>query len=188
MPNKLEITQLLVKARKGHEDAYNNLYPLVYKKLRYLAQNQLNREYSTHTFCKTDLVHEVYEKMVDKQDLDYRDRAHFYAIATRSMRQILIDYARKKKALKRGGARTEVDIDLQNIQANEHAEQILALDELLIKLNELDERMCKVVELRFFGGLSIEDTSDVLNISVATVNRDWVKARAWLYQQLNEPS
>lgn len=188
MQNKMEITQLLVKVRKGQEDAYNDLYPLVYKKLRLLAQKQLNREYSKHTFCKTELVHEVYEKMVDKKNLDYRDRAHFYAIATRSMRQILIDYARKKKALKRGGARTKIDIDIQNIQIDEHAEQILALNDLLIKLKELDERMSKVVELRFFGGVSIEDTADILNISVATVNRDWIKARGWLYQQLNEDS
>jgi len=176
----------LANVRKGEEGAYNDLYPLVYKKLRHLAQNQLNREYSNHTFCKTELVHEVYEKMVDEKNLDYRDRAHFYAIATRSMRQILIDYARKKKASKRGGANSKIDIDIQNLQADEHAEQILALDDLLIKLKELDERMCQVVEYRFFGGLSIEDTSDILNISVATVSRDWVKARAWLYQQLNE--
>lgn len=188
MPNRMEITQLLVKVRNGKEGAYNDLYPLVYKKLRLLAQKQLNREYSKHTFCKTELVHEVYEKMVDENNIDYRDRAHFYAIATRSMRQILIDYARKKKALKRGGVRTQIDIDIQNLQADEHAEQILALDELLIQLKELDERMCKVVELRFFGGLSIDDTSKILNISVATVNRDWIKARAWLYQQLNEAS
>ena len=180
----MEITQLLVKASNGDKEAYNSLYPLVYEKLRLLAQKQLNREYSEHTLCKTELVHEAYEKMIDQSTVDYNNRAHFFAIAARSMRQILVDYARKKKALKRGGEFSKVDIDISNLQADEHAEQILVLNDALDELKNLDERICTVVELRFFGGLSIEETSDVLNISASTINRDWLKARGWLYQKL----
>ncbi|HMB97932.1 MAG TPA: sigma-70 family RNA polymerase sigma factor [Balneolaceae bacterium] len=180
----MEITKLLVKASSGDKEAYNSLYPLVYEKLRLLAQKQLNKEYSDHTLCKTELVHEAYEKMIDQSTVDYNDRAHFFAIAARSMRQILVDYARKKKALKRGGEFSKVDIDINNLQAHEHAEQILVLNDALDELKRLDERICTVVELRFFGGLSIEETSDVLNISPSTINRDWLKARGWLHQKL----
>ena len=182
----MEVTQLLIKAGNGDQEAYNKLYPFVYEKLRNLAQKHLNREYSAHTLCKTELVHEVYEKMVDQSAVDYQDRAHFFAIAARSMRQILVDYARAKKAMKRGGDHSQLDLDVQDLQAEEHADHILVLNELLNNLREINERMCTVVELRFFGGLSIEETAEILNISTATVNRDWMKARGWLYQQINE--
>ncbi|TVR27960.1 MAG: sigma-70 family RNA polymerase sigma factor [Balneolaceae bacterium] len=182
----MEITQLLTKIRGGDNQAYNELYPLVYDKLKAVAMQQLNKEYPNSAICKTELVHETYGKMVDQDVASYLDRAHFFAIAARSMRQILVDIARKKNAAKRGGNLSRVDMELQDLQADQHAEQILALHELLIRLKEIDERLCTVVELRFFVGLSIEETSKVLNISTATVNRDWLKARAWLYQHLNE--
>lgn len=182
----MEITQLLLKVRDGDREAYNELYPLVYEKLKRLARSQLNREYEKNTLCKTELVHEVYEKMVDQNHADYQDRAHFFSIAARSMRQILVDYARKKKSIKAGGNYSRLNLDLKDLQADEHSERILALNELLLKLKEVDERLCTVIEFRFFVGLSIEETSQILNISTATANRDWLKARVWLYQQLKE--
>ena len=182
----MEITQLLIKVKDGNREAYNQLYPLVYEKLKRLAQSQLNQEYGKNTLCKTELVHEVYEKMVDQNHADYQDRAHFFSIAARSMRQILVDYARKKNTGKAGGNYSRLNLDLNDLQADEHADRILALNELLIKLKEVDERMCTVVELRFFVGLSIEETSQILNISIATANRDWLKAKVWFYQYLNE--
>lgn len=184
----MEITQLLQKVSQGDEEAFNTLYPLVYDKLRTLAQIQLNREYSNHTLCKTELVHEAFEKMVeqDQSGMDYANRSHFFAIAAKSMRQILVDYARKKKAKKRGGEYSILNMDLENIQIEKHAQQIIVFDDLLDELKKLDDRMCNVVELRFFGGLSIEETADTLDISTSTANRDWLKARGWLYKKMNE--
>jgi RNA polymerase sigma-70 factor, ECF subfamily len=184
----MKITQLLIKAGNGDTHAYNQLYPLVYEKLRLMARKQLDREYSQHTMCKTELVHEAYVKMVDQRSVDYRDRAHFFAIATRSMRQILVDYARKKKTVKREWIHTQIDPDAVNHKSVEHEEHILALDELLVKLRGLDERVCSVVEFRFFAGLSIEETAEIMELSTATVNRDWIKARAWLHQHLKDPA
>lgn len=183
---QLEITQLLEKVSDGDREAYDELYPLVYEKLRNLAQNQLNREYTKKTLCKTELVHEVYEKMVDQKHVDYRDRAHFYAIAARSMRQILVDHARKKGAQKAGSAFARLQIDVAELHADEHSERILALNELLEKLRETDERLCRVVEFRFFIGLSIEETSKLLDTSPATVNRDWLKAKVWFYKHMKD--
>ena len=184
----MEITQLLKRVGSGDQTAFEELYPMVYEKLKRLAQVQLTREYQSHTLCKTELVHEAYEKMIDYPDPDYQNRTHFYAIAAKSMRQILVDYARKKKALKRGGEYSIQNMDMQEIHIENHAEQIILFDELLEELKELDERMASVVELRFFGGLNIEDTADSLGISSSTANRDWLKARGWLYGKLQEQS
>lgn len=186
----MEITKLLQKVGEGDKEAFNTLYPMVYDKLRTLAQIQLNKEYSNHTLCKTDLVHEAFEKMVDQDQsgIDFANRSHFFAIAAKSMRQILVDYARKKNALKRGGEYSILNMDLQNIKIEEHARQIIVFDELLEELKSLDERMYKVVELRFFGGLSIEETADTLNVSTSTANRDWLKARGWLFKEMKEGS
>lgn len=182
----MEITQLLLKISDGDNTVYNELYPLVYNKLRKLAHGQLYKDYSNTTLSKTELVHEVYEKLVDQQNIDYQSRAHFFSIAARCMRQILVDHARKKKTIKAGGNYSRIDLDLGELRVDEHAERILALHELLIQLKEVDERICTVVELRFFVGLSIEETAEILNISIATVNRDWVKARIWLYRQFQK--
>lgn len=180
----MEITQLLKRVGKGDQAAFDELYPMVYQKLKVLARAQLNLEFHTHTLCKTELVHEAYEKMIDYPEPDYQSRTHFYAIAARSMRQILVDYARKKNALKRGGEYSIQNMDMQEIHIEEHAEQIIQFDEMLNQLKKLDERMASVVELRFFGGMSIEETADCLNISSSTANRDWLKARGWLYSKL----
>lgn len=181
----MEITRLLIKVKDGDREAYNRLYPLVYEKLRKLAQFQLRQEYNNNSLRKTELVHEVFEKMVDQNKVDYQGRAHFFSIAARSMRQILVDHARKKNTLKMGGKYSRLDFDVNDLRAEEHAERVLALNELLNELKEVDERLYTVVELRFFVGLSIEETSQILNISTATANRDWLKARVWLYQHLH---
>lgn len=181
---KSEVTQLLVSIGKGNQEAYNDLFPLVYGKLKELAFSQLNREFHEHTFSRTDLVHEAYMKLVDQTSIDYTDSTHFYAIAARSMRQILVDYARKKKAQKRGGDKRDLTLDENAVDIREHAGQILQLDEHLEELTNLNERLGKIVELRFFAGLSIEETAEMLNISTSTANRDWAKARGWLYMRL----
>jgi RNA polymerase sigma factor (TIGR02999 family) len=179
-----DLTQLLITIGNGNQNAYDKLFPLVYGKLKEIAHSQLNREYHEHTFSRTELVHEAYMKLVDQTRIDYNDRNHFYAIAARSMRQILVDYARKKKALKRGGDQRDLTLDESSINIEEHATQIIEIDTLLDELSELDERLGKVVELRFFAGLSIEDTAAMLDISTSTANRDWAKARGWLYQNM----
>lgn len=186
MTDKSEITQLLIEAREGDAGAYDQLFPLVYDELKRIARNQLAREYSEHTLRKTELVHEVYLKLVDQTQIEWQDRTHFFAIAARSMRQILVDHARKKKAQKRGGDKTHIPLDEDEIDLRKHAEQIVELDELLDRLEELDERMARTVELRFFGGMSIEETAEFLGVSTSTVDRDWKKARGWLYQRLRE--
>jgi len=183
----MELTQLLLKVRDGDKEAYNQLYPLIYDKLKQIAQHQINRDNNLNTLSKTELVHEVYVKMVDQKHIDYQNRAHFFSIAARSMRQILVDYARKKLSQKAGGNFSRINMDTENLQSSDDPERILALNEMLIKLKELNERLCTVVELRFFVGLNISETAEILNISTATANRDWLKARVWLYRQLSNP-
>lgn len=185
-PDKSEVTQLLVRIGEGNQEAYNDLFPMVYSKLKELAFSQLNREYHEHTLSRTELVHETYMKLVDQTSIDYNDRTHFYAIAARSMRQILVDYARKKKAQKRGGDQRDLTLDENALNIREHAGQILRLDEHLEELSNLNERLGKIVELRFFAGLSIDETAEMLDISTSTANRDWAKARGWLYQRLRD--
>jgi len=186
MGNTADVTQILVDIGDGNQEAYNKLFPIVYEKLKDMAMGHLNREYGQHTLSRTELVHEVYMKLIDQTRIDYQDRNHFYAIAARSMRQILVDYARKKKAQKRGGDKKDLTFDESSINIEEHASQIIELDALLNELMELEERLGKIVELRFFAGLNIEDAADMLNISASTANRDWAKARGWLYQRLRE--
>jgi len=186
MGNLADVTQILVDIGQGDKEAYNRLFPIVYEKLKDIATGQLSREYGQHTLSRTELVHEAYMKLIDQTRINYQDRNHFYAIAARSMRQILVDYARKKKAQKRGGDKEDLTLDESSINIEEHASQIIELDTLLDELTNLEERLGKIVELRFFAGLSIEDTASMLDISTSTANRDWVKARGWLYQRLKE--
>lgn len=180
------VTQLLVSVSEGNQQAYNKLFPVVYSELKRIAGNQLRKEYDEITLSQTELVHEVYLKLIDQTKVNYNDRSHFYGIAARSMRQILVDYARKKKAQKRGGNQKDITFEEKYVNLAHHASQIIKLDELLDELGTLNERLAKIVELRFFAGLSIDDTAGVLNISPSTANRDWVKARGWLYHRLNK--
>lgn len=186
MKTRAEITSLLVHIKKGSEEAYDTLFPLVYEELRSLAHNRLNMEYEKVTFTKTALVHEAYLKMIEHGRMEASDRYHFYALASRCMRQILIDHARKKKAEKRGGDRRDLTYVDGLLNEQENAGQLLAIDEKLNELGKLNKRLADIVELRFFGDMTIEATAEVLDISISTVKRDWAKARGWLYKELKQ--
>jgi RNA polymerase sigma factor (TIGR02999 family) len=180
-----DVTELLIQLKKGKDGVYDELYPLIYEELRRLAYGHMNRQYDEHTLSKTELVHEAYLKMIAQSEIDFTDRSHFLSIASRCMRQILIDYARKKHAKKRGGQKDDLTyIDGLFGTENHKAEELINLDEALEELAELNERLCKVVEMRFFGEMTIEETAEALNISKSTVKRDWMKARGWLYKEL----
>ena len=179
-----EATALLLELRGGDESVADALFPLLYDELRAIAHHQLKRERPSHTLSTTALVHEAYERLVDQTRTEWADRAHFCAVAARAMRRILVDYARRRQALKRGGNRQPLPLDEGRIAVEEQAELLISLDSALDRLAEFGERMSKVVELRFFGGLTEEETAEVLGVSVRTVRRDWVKAKAWLFQEL----
>lgn len=184
MRQKSEITELLIEVKKGSSEAYEKLFPLVYSELKNLAFSELQSERNDITVTETELVHEVYLKMVDQTQIDATDKTHFMAIAARCMRQILVDHARKKKAEKRGGEQHDVTYIDELLKAHHEAEEVINLNKKLEELAKLDERMAEVVTLRFFGQLTIYATAEVLGISERTVKRDWAKARGWLYKEL----
>lgn len=183
MATASETTLILKQARDGSEEAYNKLFPRVYDQLLDIAHMRIKRE-ENHTFSKTDLVHEAYFKLIDIDSVDWQDRAHFYAIASRCMRQILISHARKKKAEKRGGSKEPLTYIDEIMEVDRQADNLINLDEALNQLQELNPRLAKVVECRYFGDMSIEDTAEALDISESTVNRDWKKAKGLLYKEL----
>lgn len=185
MSSESSITELLIDIRNGDKSAYDELFPKVYDQLRQIATYQIKREYKNPTIRKTALVHEVYLKLMNESDVDWQNRAHFFAIAARAMRQILVDLARKKKAQKRGGNQTLLSFDEDYIDFSNHAEQLIELNDLINKLSKFDERKSKVVEMRFFGGMTVREIAEFLNVSTRTVDRDWLKARSWLYKELN---
>ncbi len=184
-PTGPDITGLLVAWRAGDRTAVERLFPLVYDELRRIAHRQLGRERPDHTLGTTALVHEAYLKLVDQSRAQLNDRAHFFAVAARAMRRILVDYARRHTALKRG-RRATVSLDDAMLVADGRADTLLALDEALARLAEVDERLSRAVECRFFGGLTEEETAEALEVTARTVRRDWVKAKAWLAQALRE--
>lgn len=186
MEKRQDITGLLIAWRQGDGGALERLFPLIYDELRRIAHRQLSRERAGHTLSTTALVNEAYLKLVDETRVAWVDRTHFLAVAARVMRHILVDYARRHRAAKRGGGGQRVDLDDAMIAATERAETLLALDEALTRLAKLDERMSRVVECRFFGGLTDEETGDALGVDARTVRRDWVKAKGWLYQELHD--
>ncbi len=181
-----EVTQLLQELAHGEGKVVDQLFPLVYSELRGIAHGRLRNERSGHTLNTTALVHEVYLKLVDQDGVEWQNRSHFFAVAARAMRRILIDYAVARKAQKRGGDRRQVPLDEVVVLAEQRSEELLALDEALRRLESLEERHGRVVECRFFGGMSIEETAAALDISPATVKRDWTLARAWLHRELAE--
>jgi len=182
-----EITRLLVSIREGDPGALNALLPLVYAELRAMAHRVGGPGRADTTLNTTALVHEAYLKLHDQASLTLQDRKHFFSVAAMAIRQIVIDQARKRSARKRGGNLRRVDLDAAELSAEDGAEEILALDEALSRLSELDARMARVVELRFYGGLSVEEAAEVLDVDPRTVKRDWRKARAILYAALGEP-
>ena len=188
-PSNRQITELLVRWRGGDQQALDDLLPLVYNELRQIASHYLQRERAGHTLQSTALVHEAYVRLVGPNVPQWQDRAHFFGVAARVMRQILVEYARSHQAAKRGGGICKVTID-EGIEAVPKPVDldILMLDDALKGLAALDEQQSRIVELRFFAGLSIEDTSQVLGISPATVSREWTSARAWLHREVSRGS
>ncbi len=185
--NSQQITQLLNQWSNGDAEVLDDLMPLVYVELRRQASGYLRRERSNHTLQPTALINEAYLKLIDQRDVKWQNRAHFFAIAAQAMRRILVDYARERKREKRGGAAENLPLDeALTIVSQEKSVDLVALDEALNKLARFDERQAKVVELRYFSGLSIDETAEVLNVSNVTIRRDWNMAKAWLHQEITK--
>lgn len=180
------VTRLLAELGAGHQAAFDRLLPVVYAELKRVAARQLRQERPDHTLDPTSLVHEVYLKLVDQREARYADRGHFFGVAARAMRRILVDHARGRRAKKRDGG---VPVDLTpGVAVSAGDGDVLAVDELLDQLAEVDPRQARVVELRYFVGLDIDETAATIGVSRATVKRDWVLARAWLLERLGGPA
>ena len=180
-----EVTDLLIRFREGDRQAEAQLIPLVYDELRRLASRYLNRERGDHTLQPTALVHEAFLRMVNEDQPPWQNRAHFFGVAARLMRQILVDHARRRQSLKRGGSRERTDLDEEfTVYSPEKLAELVALDEALDRLAHQDERQSRVVEMKYFVGLDIDDIAKVLDISPRTVKRDWTMAKAWLHQEM----
>jgi RNA polymerase sigma factor (TIGR02999 family) len=180
-----DITELLARWRSGDRQALDVLMPVVYQELHDLARHYLRREAANHTLQSTALVHEAYVRLAGKRVLDVQGRTHFYGVAARLMRQILVDHARRRGADKRGGHAVTLSLDERLVGSSRQDVDIVALDDALTRLAELSPQQSQIVELRFFSGLSIEETSKVLGMSPATVKRGWTAARAWLFREMN---
>jgi RNA polymerase sigma factor (TIGR02999 family) len=180
------ITRLLLEWSGGNESALANLFPLVYEELRIIAQSHLRRERPGHTLQRTALVHEAFLRLVDQRSVTWQSRAHFFGLASQMMRRILVDHARRRGAAKRGNDAIRVDLDgaLEEVSTDLNFDEF---DQVLQRYEALEPRSGRLVELRFFGGLSIEDAAGALDISVATAKRDWAVARAWLQRELTRP-
>lgn len=181
-----DVTQLLRDWSDGHQNAFDELLPIIYNELRRIAHNYLNRERGDHTLQTTALVHEAYLKLIDQHSVQWQNRAHFFAIAAQAMRRILIDNARRHAAVKRGEMPEKISLeDAESISIGKD-ETLLALDEALCELETIDLQQSRVIELRYFGGLTIEETAEVMNLSPATVKREWAMARAWLFKKITD--
>lgn len=187
MPPAHEITPLLVNWRQGNETALAELLPIVYQELRKIADSYLRRERSDHTLQPTALINEAYLRLVDQSMPQWQNRAHFYGVAAQLMRQILVEHARAQMTQKRGGGAEQLELDEALSYVPEKAAELLALDDALKSLAEFDERKSRLIELRYFGGLSVEETAHVMNISTATISREQRLAQAWLRQALRKP-
>jgi RNA polymerase sigma factor (TIGR02999 family) len=181
-PTPPDVTQLLLAWRSGEKEALGQLVPVVSRELHRLAHHYMIRERPGHVLQTTALVHEAYLRLIDAQHLDWQNRAHFFAISARLMRQVLVEFARAEQTQKRGGGAVLLSLDEGAVVGRSPDVDLLALDEALDRLAGLDERKAQIVELRFFGGLSVEETAEVLKVAPITVMREWEKAKAWLYQ------
>jgi RNA polymerase sigma factor (TIGR02999 family) len=179
-----DITQLLLEWRNGSERALEDLMPLVYAELRRMARNYMRRQSPGHTLQTTALVNEAYMRLVDSNRVNWQDRNHFFAVSAQLMRRILVDFARKKNSKKRGGDQLLVTLDERVDKAAENGLDLVGLDEALTRLGEFSPRQSRIVELRYFAGLTEEQIADTLKISSRTVRRDWNLARAWLFREL----
>src|SRR5262245_9112584 len=180
------VTDLLKGSRSGDPEALDRLMPLIYDELRAIAHRQLRAERPDHTLRTTALVNEAYLRLVDQTRVEWQDRSHFFAVAARLMRRVLVDYARRRGARKRGGGQERISFDDAVLTVDRQADLVVALDEALARLARLDERQCRVVEYRFFAGLTEQEIAALLGVTERTVRNDWVKARGWLYRQLEQ--
>lgn len=178
------VTQMLLAFSEGDRSAMDKLLPVIYEELHRLASHYMRRQPSEHTLNTTALIHEAYLKLIDQKQVQWQNRAHFFGVASQAMRHILVDYARSKHAFKRGGARQKVSLDGVALVAEDRSEEWLNIDSALKKLEKIDPRQGKIVELRYFTGLTIDETAAVLEISPATVKREWTMAKAWLAREL----
>ena len=183
-PSTRQVTELLAAWGEGDREAFEALMPLVYDELRRLARRYMKGERPGNTLQTSALINEAYLRLVDQRDVRWQNRAHFYGIAARLMRRILVDHARSRHYQKRGGGARRVSLEEALAVSEERAREVVALDEALEGLAAVDERKSRLVELRFFGGLSIEETAEVLGVSPGTVMRDWTLAKAWLRRAL----
>lgn len=182
-PNK--ITRMLIELTDGNQEVVNQILPHIYDELKRLASSYLRRERPNHTLQPTALVHEAYMKLIDQKRVHWQNRAHFFGIAAQVMRRILLDHARKHQADKRGGEVEKLPIEEEIlVVSHDKSAELIALDDALEALAKIDEQKAKIVELRYFGGLSIEETAEVMGVSVPTINRQWRMAKAWLYSQI----
>ena len=184
-PGDESITDLLLRLGRGDGEAMDRLYPLVYEQIRRIAHRRMRAERPGHTLGTTGLVHETYLRLVDQTRVEWHDRAQFYALAARAMRRVLVDYARRYRTLQRGGGLRRVPLT-EDAALTERGETLLALDEALERLAALNGRLGQVVECRYFAGLTEDETAEVLGVTTRTVQRDWAKARGWLYLELRE--
>jgi RNA polymerase sigma factor (TIGR02999 family) len=184
MQNSPEITQYLQDWRNGDASALEDVLPFVYNELRLIAKRYRSKENNGHTMQTTEIINEAYLKLIDQSGTDWQNRSHFFAVASRVMRNLLVDYARAKNYQKRGSGAEKVDLDDVALFTNEADNTIIELHEALERLEKFDERKARIVELRYFGGLSAEETGEALGVSEITVKREWLKAKAWLYNEL----
>ena len=184
-PSLHEVTQLLQSWSEGNQEALDKLVPLVHAELHRLARHYMSNERPGHTLQTTELVNEAYVRLIDWKNVRWQNRAHFFGVAAQIMRRILVDFARSRASAKKGGGTQYVSLSEAMTISPERGEDLIALDDVLEKLSELDSRKSRIVELRFFGGLSVEETAEVLKISARTVMRDWGLAQAWLYRELS---
>lgn len=183
-PDEGEHTDILLETQSGGPQALDRLFRLVYGELRQIARRHLRGERPGHTLGTTGLIHETYLKLASQTRIDWPDRAHFYRVASCAMRRILVDYARRHRALRRGGELQRVSLD-DDVSVADRGETLLALDEALGRLSGVSQRLSQVVECRYFGGLTEQETAEALGITSRTVQRDWTKAKAWLYLELS---
>lgn len=184
-PQRGEITELLIQWRNGDRDSLEQLIPLVYDQLREIANRFLRRERSPHGLQSTELVHEAYVRLVDQTRSDWHSRAHFFGVAATIIRNLLVDHARSRKAGKRGGAAGTISLDEALAFPGQPELNVIAVDDALLSLARIDPQQSRIVELRFFAGLTIDETAEVLQISASTVKRDWILAKTWIFRELS---
>ena len=183
-PIPTSVTALLARARSGDSSALADVFPLIYEELRRLAEQQLRREPDGHTLSPTALVHEAYMRLIDYTRVEWANRAHFMAVASTAMRRILVDHARGHRSLKRGGGARPVSLDDIELGNEDRADLLVAVDEALDRLKAVEPRQAQVVECRFFGGMTEEETAEALGIGLRTAKRDWARAKSWLHREM----